>query len=44
MTKEEQFEQRLNYLILLKALLIRDGEFDEVNQQEYNAAWERAFE
>lgn len=34
--KEIQFEQRLNALILLKALLISDGEFDEVAQQEYD--------
>ncbi|MBP3908895.1 MAG: hypothetical protein J6D33_08210 [Turicibacter sp.] len=29
MTKEEQFEPQLDSLILLKALLIRESEFDE---------------
>ena len=42
--KEIKFEQRLNSLILLKALLIREGEFDEVAKREYNEAWDRAFE
>lgn len=42
--KEIEFEQRLNSLILLKTLLIRDGEFDKVAQREYNEAWERVFE
>ena len=44
MTKEEQFEQHLNSLILLKALLVRDDEFDEVAQYEYNKGLDRAFE
>lgn len=44
MTKEKQFEERLNSLILLKALLIKDHEFDEVTQKEYHQAWDRAFE
>lgn len=44
MTKEEQFEQRLSSLILLKALLILEGSFDEAAQKEYKAAWDRAFE
>ena len=44
MTKEKQFEERLNSLILLKALLIKDHEFDEVTQKEYQAAWEKAFD
>lgn len=44
MTKEEQFEQRLNSLILLKALLIREGSFDEMAQREYSEAWDRVFE
>lgn len=39
-----RFEQQLNSLILLKALMIHDGEFDEVAQREYNEAWNRAFE
>ncbi len=43
MTKEKQFEERLDSLLLLKALLIKDNEFDEVAQKEYHAAWERAF-
>ena len=40
------FEQQLNSLILLKALLIRngEGEFDEVAKREYREAWNRAFE
>ena len=43
-TKEKQFEQRLDSLLLLKALLIKDNEFDEVVQREYQQAWDRAFE
>lgn len=35
-TNEIQFEQRLNDLILLKALLIAEGEFDEATQREYD--------
>ena len=42
--KEFEFEQRLPSLIILKALLIREGSFDEVAQKEYKAAWDRAFE
>ena len=41
--KEKQFEERLDSLVLLKALLIKDNEFDDVAQKEYHAAWERAF-
>lgn len=44
MTKEKQFEERLDSLLLLKALLIKDNEFDEVVQREYQQAWDRAFE
>ena len=44
MTKEKQFEERLDSLVLLKALLIKDNEFDEVVQREYQQAWDRAFE
>ena len=43
MTKEKQFEERLDSLLLLKALLIKDNEFDEVVQKEYHQAWETAF-
>lgn len=43
MTKEKQFEERLDSLLLLKALLIKDNEFDEVAQTKYHEAWERAF-
>ena len=43
MTKEKQFEERLDSLVLLKALLIKDNEFDEVAQKEYHEAWDRAF-
>ena len=42
--KERQFEERLDSLILLNALLIKDNEFDEVAQKEYQKAWEKAFE
>ena len=31
--KEKQFEERLNSLFLLKALLMKDNEFDEPTQQ-----------
>lgn len=41
--KEKQFEERLDSLVLLKALLIKDNEFDEVAQKEYHESWERAF-
>lgn len=34
MTKEKQFEERLDSLLLLKALLIKDNEFDEVAQKK----------
>lgn len=45
MNKQEiEFEQRLNSLILLKALLIHEGSFDEVTQRKYSEAWNRAFE
>ena len=41
MTKhEKQFEERLNSLILLKALSIKENEFDELTQQAYQNAWE----
>lgn len=43
MTKEKQFEERLDSLVLLKALLIKDNEFDDVAKKEYREAWERAF-
>ena len=42
--KQKQFEERLESLILLKALLIKDNEFYEVAQKEYQEAWERAFD
>ena len=45
MTKhEKQFEERLNSLILLKALLIKEKAFDEVTQQAYQNAWEEMFD
>ena len=44
MTKEKQFEERLDSLLLLKALLMKDNEFDDVAQEEYHQAWERTFE
>ena len=43
MIQEKQFEERLDSLLLLKALLIKDNEFDVVAQKEYQQAWERAF-
>ena len=42
--KQKQFEERLDALLLLKALLIKDNEFDEAAQKEYHQAWERTFE
>lgn len=42
--KEKEFEERLNSLILLKALLMKDKEFDERIQQAYQEAWERTFD
>ena len=45
MTKhEKQFEERLNSLILLKALLIKEKAFDEMAQQEYQQTWEEMFD
>ena len=44
MTKEKQFEERLDSLLLLKALLIQENECDEEVQKEYQKAWDRAFE
>ena len=41
---EKQFEERLNSLILLKALLIKENKFDEGAQQGYQKAWEEMFE
>ena len=41
---EKQFEERLNSLILLKALLMKEKAFDEVAQQEYQKAWEEMFD
>ena len=32
--KEKQFEERLDSLVLLKALLIKDNEFDEVKKKK----------
>ena len=42
--KEKQFEERLNSLFLLKALLMKDKEFDETTQQAYQEAWEHTFD
>lgn len=42
--KEKQFEETLDALILLKALLIKNDEFDEVKQKEYQIAWNKVFE
>ena len=38
---ENQFEERLNSLVLLKALLIKENAFNEVIQQAYQNAWGR---
>lgn len=42
--KEKQFEERLNSLILLKNLLIKENAFDETTQQTYQKAWEQMFD
>ena len=42
--QQKQFKERLDSLILLKALLIKDNEFDEVAQQQCHKALERAFD
>lgn len=42
--KEKQFEERLDSLLLLKALLMKDNEFDEAAQKEYHTVWDRAFD
>lgn len=42
--RQKQFEERLNSLILLKALLMKDKEFDELTQQAYQEAWEYTFD
>lgn len=42
--KEKEFEERLNSLILLKALLMKENTFDEEAQQAYQNAWEEVFE
>ncbi|MFR1834745.1 MAG: hypothetical protein ACLSXM_00815 [Turicibacter sanguinis] len=42
--KEKQFEARLDSLVLLKDLLIKNNEFDEAGQKEYQVAWERVFD
>ena len=45
MTKhKKRFEERLNSLILLKALLMKENGFDQVTQQEYEKAWEEMFD
>ena len=42
--KEILFEERLDSLILLKELLIRNGEFHGKEEEEYYQALDRAFE
>ena len=42
--KEIQFEEQLNILILLKALLMAVGEFDAAAQQEYDKQLDLTFE
>ena len=42
--KEILFEERLDALILLKTLLIKNGEFHSQEEEEYNQALDHAFE
>lgn len=42
--KEILFEEKLDALILLKELLIRNGEFHGQEEEEYYQALDRAFE
>ena len=42
--KEILFEERLDSLILLKSLLIKNGEFHGKEEEEYYQALDRAFE
>ncbi len=42
--KEILFEERLDSLILLKTLLIKNGEFHGKEEEEYYQALDRAFE
>ena len=42
--KEILFEERLDALILLKGLLIRNGEFHGQEEEEYYQALDRVFE
>ena len=42
--KEILFEERLDALILLKELLIRNGEFHGQEEEEYYQALDHAFE
>ena len=42
--KQREFEQRLDLLILLRDILIKDNQFDEATQREYLKLWERAFD
>ena len=41
--KEKQFEERLDALILLKALLLKNNEFNEVEQKKYQGVWNKVF-
>ena len=42
--KEIQFEQQLNALILLKALLVARGEFHGKEAEEFEQMWDAVFE
>ena len=42
--KEKKFEERLYSLILIKALLLKNNEFNEVEQKEYQGVWNKVFE
>lgn len=42
--KQREFEQRLDLLIVIRDLLIKDNEFDEATQREYLKLWDRAFD
>lgn len=42
--KQREFEQRLDLLIVIRDILIRDNEFDEATQREYLKLWDRTFD
>ena len=42
--KQREFEQRLDLLIVIRDILIKDNEFDEATQREYLKLWDRTFD